>query len=157
MWLSLITRKVMRLCWYLTINRSLICMLQWQRIGMSSLFISNLDGSILILIRRLKCSEFQNKAWCNIIKQLGNPNTIFQTHQTKSTESEKMKSSPSKIILISNLEQKLWTTLIRKLLILISMLLETMILQIAQINLKVKQMITCKKWPMVWEKLIKDL
>jgi hypothetical protein len=78
----------------------------------------------------------------------------------KSIESEKKKSLPNRIILISNQEERHWMILIRNLLILILMLQEIqMTLPIALINLKVlPEMITWLNLPKAWvEKLIKDL
>jgi hypothetical protein len=78
----------------------------------------------------------------------------------KSIESEKKKSLPNRIILISNQEERHWMILIRNLLILILMLQEIqMTLLIALINLKVlPEMITWLNLPKAWvEKLIKDL
>ena len=124
MWSDRYTKIAMRSCLFSTISRSQTCMLSWKRTGMYSLSISNLGGSISIRIKLLKSLEFQKEVWCHIIKQLDNLSIISRMHLTRSTELEMMRSLRSKIILISNLERRRWTTLIRKLLILILMLLE---------------------------------
>ena len=145
-------------CLYSTISKSQTCTSSCKRTGMNFSLILNLDGSISIQIRHWKYSVFQKKVWCNIIKPPDKQNIIFQIYLMKSTELEKMKLLPSKIILISSQELRLWMILIRMLRTLILTHLEMIKLTVVQQVLPNNQVMkTWQRWPKAWEvKQIKD-